>query len=214
MGKVSKNSESKIQKEKEIKMNTKRICSRFPSNFKVPFLVVLALMVMLGSSPVHKVHAWSYSGYSGQVGTVIVPTIKIDDQPFAGYTQFVLWSNTGPVVYRSPASQGIQNIQAVYRVEQWNGSAWQVVVTSPVLKGQILATQSGVQMVALYLQPTVARGYFRVTWAVVWSSSTGTVLASTYIVPNLVGDHQCVTQIRLCKSYPGYFTTGLNNTTW
>ncbi len=154
--------------------------------------------------------AWSYSATQGKAGGVALPKIFVGDlyMPY-GQTQFTLYGDKGPTVYRSPGYSGAQIVAVIYYVEQWNGSKWVNVSSSNVLIGQISATQAGVQFtVAPYLQPTVAKGYFRFGTFVTWFTSGQVLLGNTKMVSNLVSDHICVTKKRFCQSYPGYVWTG------
>jgi hypothetical protein len=159
--------------------------------------------------------AWSYGVGTGTRGNVSLPTIYVGDLIMpSGITAFTLYGNTGPIVGRNPASTGDQTAGAKYFVEQFDGAKWVIVAQSPLLSGQIRAGQTGIQLPAPYLQPFAARGYFRFRWQFAWTTSTGTALGSTDVVSNLVGDHVCVTKIRLCQPYAGYVRTGLNRTSW
>jgi hypothetical protein len=170
-------------------------------------VVFLALTVLFGS--VGEAYAWSYGVSTGRPGTVRVPTVYVGDlyMPY-GMTQFTLYSSTGPVVNRSPASSGEQIVAAVYTVEKLVGSSWVKTAQTGILTGRISSTQTSYQFPALYIQPQLARGIFRVTWLFTWSTSTGTALGGTTIVSNYASDHSCVTPYRLCRTYPGSFRAG------
>ncbi len=154
--------------------------------------------------------AWSYSATQGKVGSVILPKILVDDRKMPdGPTRFTLLSDKGPIVYRSPAYSGAQIFVIIYYVEQWSGAKWVKVASSSPLMGQISATQTGVQFtVQPFLQPTVAKGYFRFGALIMWFTSGQVWLGNTNMVSNLVSDHVCVTKVRLCQSYAGYVWTG------
>ena len=124
-------------------------------------IVACAAAVSLGAAvmPSTQTSAWSYDAPSGSRGNVSLPTIYVGDLLMpSGYTQFTLYSNTGPTAYRSPAASGVQTVRARYRVEYWNGAAWTVTTQSPLLTGQIGSSQTGVVFTGAYLQPTIARG--------------------------------------------------------
>ena len=154
--------------------------------------------------------AWSYSATQGKAGGVALPKIFVDDLKMPdGPTRFTLLSDKGPIVYRSPAYSGAQIFVIIYYVEQWSGAKWVKVASSSPLMGQISATQTGVQFtVQPFLQPTVAKGYFRFGALVMWFTSGQVWLGNTIMVSNLSSDHVCVTKKRLCQSYPGYVWTG------
>ena len=172
-------------------------------------LVGLTLIVLFVSLPLDRAYAWSYAPVSGRRGSVSLPTIYIGDlyMPY-GMTQFTLYGNTGPLAYRSPASSGTQIVKGKYLVEKWDGNRWVVSAQSTLFQGQILSTQTSLRFPAPYIQPVLARGTFRFTFALDWYTTGGALLGSTFIRSNLVSDHVCVTPHRLCKSYAGYFRTG------
>lgn len=152
--------------------------------------------------------AWTYQPVSGSLGNVSLPTVNVGDLYSGGYTKFTFYSNTGPIAYRSPASPGTQVVKAKYSVEQWYNNRWVTVSWSSLLTGQIGSTQTGVQFQSLYLEPSNARGYFRVTWAFDWYTPQGTLLGSTYVLANQTTDHTCVTTARWCQVQPDYVRTG------
>lgn len=177
--------------------------------------VALAATVAAIGTTVGEASAWSYQLNSGQGGNITLPTVAVGDLVMpSGGTRFTLYSDTGPIAYRSPASTGAQTVNARYSVQKWNGSAWINVASSPLLTGQIGAVQTGVQFTRAYLQPIEARGYFRLTWGFDWYNASGTRIGSAFGTSNLTSDHVCVTRIRLCQSSAGFVQTGLNNSTW
>jgi hypothetical protein len=159
--------------------------------------------------------AWSYDVGTGTRGNVSLPTMYVGDLLMpTGLTQFTLYGNTGPIVGRNPLSTGDQIIGVQYIVEQFNGANWVTIARSTFVTGRLRAGQTSIQFAAPYIQPLVARGYFRVTWYFTWSTATGSALGATAVVPNLTSDHMCVTKIRLCQMYAGYVRTGRNLTSW
>jgi hypothetical protein len=177
--------------------------------FQKILMVALALIVLFVSLPLDRAYAWSYKPVSGTRGNVSLPKIYVGDLYMPnGLTQFTLYGNTGPIVYRSAASTGIQIVKATYLVEKWDGFKWVIIKNSNLLQGQIGATQTYFQFAAPYIQPAIARGYLRFTWAFDWYATNGVVLGATYVQSSLATDHVCVTKVRLCQSYPGYFRTG------
>ena len=175
-------------------------------------MLVLALAILFISLTLDQAYAWSHTMGSGTKGNVSVPSIHIGDlyMPY-GMIQFTLFAETGPIVYRSPASSGSQIVTALYYVERWDlsSSRWIITAVNPyILTGQIGANQLGVQLPAPYMQPVQARGYFRFSWYFEWRTSAGVKLGDTVIHSNLVADHVCLTPYRLCQSNSGYFQTG------
>jgi hypothetical protein len=175
-------------------------------------LAVLLVIMLFGSIPLGRAHAWSYAKLSSRPGAVIVPTVYISDLPAGNNILSLTLTNssvsTGPVVYRSPATTGDQIILAAYGVEMWNGAGWVPFAYSPmgVLRLTIRANQSSVVFPNLYIQPPVMpAGYYRVTWSFVWGTTTGAALGSTNVVSNLTTDHVCGSTNRWCRAYVGYF---------
>ncbi len=76
------------------------------------------------------------------------------------------------------------------------------------------SSQTSVIFSPPYLQPTTARGLFRVTTDLRWYNSAGTIIGIALVTSNSTIDHACVTPVRACRSYAGYVQTGLNNSTW
>ncbi len=162
---------------------------------------------------------WAESETQGQAGAVSPPVVQVTDLGdvagviIPGLTALRFITETGPIAYRSPAFSGAQEVHAMYLLEQWSGSGWVIVVRSDVLVGVIGAAQNGVIFGRADLRPTVARGYWRVTWLFGWYSSTALV-ASALVTPDSTGDHVCVTTARRCETGPGWVETGgyLDNT--
>ena len=171
-------------------------------------IALLLCVIVAGLVPQHA-DAWAYSGTSKRIGSVVPPTIYIADLLMpSGYTAFTLYGDTGPAVYRSPASTGAQIVKAQYIVQMWDGSKWVNSAVTQVFTGQIAANQTSYRFPAPYVQPSVARGTFRFTWAFDWLTTSGTLLGSTYVISDRTSDHVCVTRSRLCQSYVGSFRTG------
>lgn len=168
--------------------------------------VVLCLCAILAGLLPRQASAWATTGTSGRIGSIRDLTIYVGDLYMpAGYTAFTLYGATGPLVSRSPGSAGIQNVNARYIVQRWNGASWVNLAMSPVFRGQISASQTYYRFPKPYIQPLETRGLFRLTWVMNWQTTTGAVLGSTYVTANLQTDHVCVTQSRFCRSYAGYF---------
>jgi hypothetical protein len=174
-------------------------------------LAALALSILLVSLPPERASAWSPAPVGGSRGSVYVPQILVGDLGWPdGTTKFTLYAaaNARPVVGRSPASTGAQIVKAQYHVEAWDGTKWVIIKSSPLLQGQIGASQTSIPFIEPYLQPNLARGYLRFTYTFDWYTTYGAFLGGTFVVSSLAQDHLCVTRIRLCQSYPGYVRTG------
>ena len=193
------------------------VVSKRPINmFRKRAVAVLALVILFVSLPVGKAYAWTYYNSAGRPGAASGTTIYIGDlyMPWGG-NQFTLYSNIGPVAYRSPATTGAQVVSAIYAVENWTGAGWVVTAKTDIFTGKIGANQSYYRFPTPYIQPIQSRGIFRVSFIYFWRSSTGVFLGSTQVISHLATDHVCLTSYRLCKSYPGYFQTGGYQTgTW
>ncbi|MEO5887567.1 MAG: hypothetical protein ABIQ77_07885 [Anaerolineales bacterium] len=201
-------------------MNTKNVSRGMVSKLQKTLLAVLMVMVLFGSLPAGKAHAWTYMNPVARPGRVYVPTtITVQDIRFACTTDrngitscnyaYTLSSPTGPVIYRSPASTGAQAVAAQYQMEQWDGSKWVAISRQGPFIGQIGSLQNYYTFPAPSLSPVGAgRGYYRVTWTFAWSTTTGVSLGGVSVVPNLATDHACATIYRLCQTFPGYVRTG------
>lgn len=199
-------------------MNTKNVSRGRVSKLQKTLLAVLMVMVLFGSLPAGKAHAWTYMNRVARPGEVRVPTITVQDLRLSCTTDrngiticnyaYILSSPTGPVIYRSPASTGAQAVAAQYQMEQWDGSKW-VAIKRQSFSGQIGSLQNYYTFPAPYFSPVGAgRGIYRVTWAFAWSTTTAVSLGGVAVVPNLATDHACATIYRLCQTFPGYVQTG------
>ena len=190
-------------------MFAKVVSGKLFGKFQKTLMVAVALILLFGSLPVDKAYAWSITPQSGKGGSVVLPQIHIGDQymPY-GQTQFTLYSQTGPVVYRSPAAAGAQTVSLVYVLETYVNGKWVFVTQSKVFNQQIGAAQVGTIFPALYVQPLVARGYFRLSYFVGWKDANGAGLGHSLVSSNLASDYKCVTTVRWCRTAPGWFQTG------
>jgi hypothetical protein len=191
-------------------MNTKVASCKIFSKFQRVLLAAVAAVVLFSSFPVDKAHAWSYANVSGRPGAVSVPTVRFGDtliQTSAGLIPMLRVDSNSKYIYayRSPATSGDQTVMAAYTLQRWSGSSWVTIAQQGWLTGVIRAGQSYVAFPALNMVPSnFLRGYYyRVTWAVVWSTPTGTGLGGTMVVSNLATDHTCVTTRYLCTAYAG-----------
>jgi hypothetical protein len=185
-----------------------KISRRSVSMAHKALMAALLVAVLFGVLPAGQAHAYSSQGVIGRPGNLVLPAIQIVDVYTFNSWDFVLLGGSGPIVYRSAAATGSQTIQALYVIEQWNGSQRLVSAKSRLLPAQIAAANSGVQMVAPYMTPISSRGTFRFSWIFSWFSSTGALLGSTTIISTAASEHVCVTKQRLCQSSAGFFTTG------
>ena len=189
-------------------MNAKANPRKMVSNFSKVLMVAVALIILVSAFPTGKASAWYYAPpIVGRPGGVSISPIYVGDLLMpTGVTAFTLYnsSNAGPIVSRSPAAGGPQTVGAIYSVEKWDGVRWVTVVKSAAIVRTISATQTNIRFPAAYLQPTSARGYFRVSWAFAWTSSTGVSLGAVVVNSDRINDHICVTPIRVCQPYAGY----------
>lgn len=170
-------------------------------------LVTLATGVLTTAAPAD---AWMRIGQKGRPGKVVVGQPMAIDE-YDGYVMYLTWrSQRGPLVYRSPATRGPQNVLGSYVVQEWTPSfGWTNTTTQTTRVFRIPAGQSAVRLPELYRAPTTQRGYFRVAYVFAWSNArTGRSLGQTVALPNLSTDHRCVTSFRACETGPGWIRTG------
>lgn len=192
-------------------MNTTTASATRPSRRRIIGMFGTALVATLalsGFANTHAAPAWTSASASGRPGAITVATIYVGDLGNGGNTKFTLYGNTSVVVYRSPATSGTQTINALYVVQKFVNNVWVNVKISPALAGTVTSQQNRVNFVPPYLEPDVARGYFRVVYHFSWVDANGRQIAGKSVIPNLTSDHVCVTNVRLCRSYPGYVQTG------
>jgi hypothetical protein len=107
----------------------------------------------------------------------------------------------GPVVGRSPATSGAQNLVAIWQVQYWDGARW-VQLVNKQLSFRINAGQSAIR---LPQQAFILRqaGYLRVNLAFAWGTLAGTQLGSKVVEMNQQGDYTCATSMP-CQTGPGW----------
>ncbi|MDO8363795.1 MAG: hypothetical protein Q7V88_12920 [Actinomycetota bacterium] len=171
----------------------------------VAAISAVALTAVGGDTPAS---AWTFYSTTGRPGSVVLPTMMVTEVYYANYTQMSLMGNTGVVVYRSPASTGAQNVGAIYTAQQFVNNQWVNVYSSPVITGYIPAGRSSVTLVRPNLQPSTARGYFRVVFTLAWTDTANRYLASAFVTPTNANDLVCNTTSRWCIASPGYVRTG------
>jgi hypothetical protein len=120
-----------------------------------------------------------------------------------GYECWTPWvTGTGPVVYRSPATTGTQNIAVGYQLYRWNGSSW-VLQNTRIYHRTLSAGYSWIQMPRPDFLPN-SGGYFRVVTGVSWANSSGQNLGSKTLDYNQSGDYRCNTR----------FTSSCSSSDW
>jgi hypothetical protein len=172
-------------------------------------LAAVALGALLASSTSALGWAYAPNGTAGSPGAVTwVSNVQAADLYVGGVTGLTFLNNTGPVANRSQATTGAQDVTLVYSVQQWNGSAW-VQVTQQRTVTRIGAGVASVRLPALYVRPTVSRGYFRIVHVFQWNvAGTASVVGGSVIIPDRASDHVCTTPHRPCAAYAGYVRLG------
>ncbi len=166
----------------------------------------------LGLASASPASAWVYdsastSGRPGAV-TAVNQIVLADIYVSPGVQNATFLSNTGPTITRSPATSGAQDAYVLYTIQRWNGSAW-AQVTQGAGYGRIPAGTSQVRLPAMYIIPTSAKGYYRVTETFYWfAGGTNTQLGRSAIIPDQVSDQGCITTSRPCAAYAGYIRYG------
>ena len=150
--------------------------------------------------------AWEYTRTTGDAGSVWVPPVfPFEDGRYTTYGPFLMFTTfDGPYLYRSPASQGEQAVQAIYLLQRWNGNSWYVVSRQNTPVVTIPAGARGAYLPKLWRSPggnqLYNRGYFRVQWIFAWVDANGDSLGSTIISPDRVGDLRCRQMLRPCQA--------------
>lgn len=176
-------------------------------------IVVLGAMVatlVVGNAGTAQ--AWSYDYAQGSAGTVSLPQVNVSDTfLYIGgkyVATLVIDSATGPLVYRSPATTGAQDVAAVYSLERWNGSAWTIQANIQAT-GRIAAGVSALRLPRASFTLTSGKGYYRVLWAFVWKvPGASSNLGVGALTANSTSDFACITPLRPCQVSAGYVRAG------
>lgn len=172
----------------------------------IRFLVLLAavLTVLLGSSSTAS--AYQHIGVSGRPGAAqAYATQGTHLQVLCGargyYNCFApgLFVQ-GPLVYRSPATTGAQNVHVRYGVHRWSAGSW-VQENARDFSGTIGVGQSAVRLPTWNVLTTV--GHKRTIFSIVWTDAYGRTIATSAVVMN-GNDYACNTRFTLrCDVYNG-----------
>lgn len=183
--------------------------SSSPPRGPFALLAVLVALAMGALTPATPAAAWASGGGSGQAAPVTLPQVSVADIGFHPQPPTLTFTSTvGPVVRRSPATGGGQDVHVFYVVERWTGTSWATVTTQRHV-GAIGAGQSEARFPAVFVQPTSGTGDYRVTFISRWfAAGTGTALGDQKWVLDKVADHVCVSTRRPCTSHPGYVDIG------
>jgi hypothetical protein len=176
------------------------------------FACFIASATFLGT--VSDAGAWYSLKSSGGPGRVVVPqVVSIDDGQYTTYGPYLtLMSNQGPTVYRSPLTQGPQNVLGVYQIERYETGRWVLITQQMTPLTRIPSGYRAVQLPRLYRSPRIQRGYFRVSWGIAWTNArTGRSIAGTLILPNRSSDFRCATPHRPCQSAEQWIRIGRAN---
>jgi hypothetical protein len=177
----------------------------------VTALVTLALLIGGALIAPDEAHAWYYATAGQRPGAVSVPQVwAVDDGQYTTYGPYLtIRSNGGPVVYRSPATSGAQDVMGQYTIQYWNGSRWVNLTSQWTPAYRIPAGYRWVRLPALHRSPTTQRGHFRVVWSFAWvNANTGAALGRTAILPNTTADFRCYTTARPCQYSAHWIRTG------
>lgn len=178
----------------QLKANTRRATRRLLCVATVALLAAVTLGEGTAS-------AWQYSAASGSPGVVTrTPVISALDQQGLRFL-----GDTGPVVGRSPATNGTQNVTVVYSFQRWTGSGW-VQHAQQMVYATLGSGQSTVRTPYMNMVPTSILGYSRVVIGIHWAVP-GRNLGGSVIEPQQ-GDHRCVTRARYCSVGPGWIFIG------
>jgi len=156
--------------------------------------------------------AWTYTYAGGSAGSVTLPRINVrDTYLYAGgmyVATLTIDSTIGPLVYRSPATTGAQDVVAIYSLERWNGSAWTTQAQGQA-SGRITAGYTSVRLPRASFMPTSGKGIYRVAWAFAWKvPGASSTLGTGILNANSTSDFACITNLRPCQVSPGYVQAG------
>jgi hypothetical protein len=169
-------------------------------------LLITAAVALVAVAFAQPAASWEYTIVNGQAGHVTAPPVfPFEDGRFTTWGPFLMMTTfDGPYVWRSPATNGQQLVQAVYTVQRHNGNSWYTASRQNTQPFIIPAGAQGVYLPRLWRSPGTNvlynRGYFRVQWNVAWVCCNGVDLGSTVISPSQVGDLRCRQMLRPCHA--------------
>ncbi|MFE6905544.1 hypothetical protein [Streptomyces erythrochromogenes] len=183
--------------------------SRNPFHRIPTLLATTATLALASLSTATPAAAWGSESVIGQAGTVTPPQVTVSDIGFHPQPPTLTFnSSAGPLVKRSPAATGAQNVFAHYIVERWTGARWDAITMQQHVR-RIDADQSETRFPALFIQPVAGTGNYRVVLTFHWfEAGQNASIGATKLVPDAVSDQMCVTPRRPCTSYAGYVTIG------
>ena len=175
-------------------------------------VVLGALVATLVAGTAGTAQAWSYDLAQGSAGSVSLPRINVSDTYLyvggIAVATLTIDSTIGPLVYRSPATTGAQDVYAVYSLQRWNGSAW-ATQAQGTASARIGAGYGSVRMPRASFMPTSGKGYYRVAWAFAWKVPGASAnLGSGVLNANSTSDFACITPLRPCQVSAGYVRAG------
>jgi hypothetical protein len=182
---------------------------RIASASATTLLAATVLAGALATADPRPAGAWQYALPSGRPGAVTqAPAVNVGklSQGMLGL-QLTLYGSTGPTVSRSAATTGAQDVNIMYSVQRWNGSAWAQIAAQHG-NVRIPAGVASGREPALYVVPTAgARSYYRVVMHFSWFvAGTNTLLGSTFVAPDRTSDFVC--QYLPCAATAGYVWAG------
>ncbi|MEV1066427.1 hypothetical protein [Streptomyces sp. NPDC050263] len=176
------------------------------------FLAVTTALLLGALAAAPPAAAWRLDATIGQPGAVTLPQVSVSDIGFPPLPPTLTFdSAAGPVVQRSPAYAGAQNVVANYSVQRNTGNGadgWVTVTPRRDIVRQIGAGESQVRFPAVFIQPTTGSGNYRIVFEFHWATDMNGYLGSQSWLPNEMSDHACVTTLRPCTVYAGYVEVG------
>lgn len=170
-------------------------------------LVILLMAAMFAPRPAE---AWYRAGKQGRPGSFTAPKPMAIDS-YDGLVMYLEWRTArGPLVYRSPATRGPQNVLGIYTVQEWTPSfGWTNTTSQTTQLYRIPRGVNAVRLPALDRAPQTTRGYFRVAYTIAWvNARTNAALGTAVKLPNLATDHRCITDRRPCATGEGFIRAG------
>jgi hypothetical protein len=187
-------------------------------------LLTLVATAVLALSGGQSAGAWVYGASSGRPGAVVeISQVQLADiysgsNTLGQYPQATFMMNNGPLISRSPATTGNQDVYVVYLVQRWTNNQWATVAT-PAAGSRLPAGYSRVRLAPLNLAPNAAKGIYRVTLTVLWyvggaNTNVASPLGVTSVNPDRVSDMACITRVRPCQVSAGYLQYGAVGGGW